>query len=147
MQEERFKVVPFVSVILRNGSDILLIKRINTGVEDGMFACAGGGIDGNETIVQAAIREAAEELGITLKKECTKVVHILHRKYPHGQEMIGFYIEATEWDGVPSNMEPHKCDDVKWFDLKELPENCQPSLKQVVSMVDKNIFFSEMGWE
>jgi hypothetical protein len=44
-------------------------------------------------------------------------------------------------------MEPDKCDDIKWFDIKRLPENCQPSFKQVVTMLDNDIFFSEMGWE
>jgi len=147
VQQERFKVVPFVSLILKRGSEVLLIRRINTGIEDGMYACAGGGVDGNETIVQAVIREAAEELGITLKKEAIKVVHILHRKYPQGQEMIGFYVEATVWEGVPANREPHKCDDVQWFDIEQLPGNCQPSFKHVMAMVDRNVFFSEMGWE
>lgn len=146
MQQERFKVVPFVSLMLRRGSQILLIRRFNTGVEDGMYGCAGGGVDENEPATQAVIREAAEELGIRVKREDVRVIHILQRKYPHGQEMIGFYFEATKWDGEPCNMEPHKCDDMQWFNIEQLPENCQPSLKQVVSLLDKDIFFSEMGW-
>jgi ADP-ribose pyrophosphatase YjhB (NUDIX family) len=147
MQQERFKLVPFVSLILKKGSQVLLIKRLNTGVDDGLYACAGGGVDEHEPVTQAMIREAAEELGITLKREHIRVAHILHRKYQHGAEMIGFYIEATEWEGEPCNMEPDKCGDVRWFDIKNLPENCQPSFKQVITMIDKGAFFSEMGWE
>mgnify|MGYP000872166165 CR=1 FL=1 len=147
MQQERFKVVPFVSLILKQGSRVLLIRRKNTGVEDGMYGCAGGGVDEHEQVAQAVIREAAEELGIIIKKEHIRVAHILHRRYPHGAEMIGFYIEALEWQGEPRNMEPDKCDDIKWFDMDQLPANCQPSFKQVVTMLDKGAFFSEMGWE
>lgn len=147
MEQERFKVVPFVSLILKRGSHVLLIRRQNTGTDDGMYGCAGGGVDENEPVTQALIREAAEELGITIKKEHLRVAHILQRKYPHGQEMIGFYIEATEWEGEPCNMEPHKCGDIAWFDINQLPENCQPSFKQVVAMLDRDVFFSEMGWE
>jgi ADP-ribose pyrophosphatase len=90
MQQERFKVVPFVSLILRRGSEVLLIRRLNTGCEDGMYGCAGGGVDCDEPITQAVIREAAEELGIRIKREDVRIAHILHRKYPQGQEMIRF---------------------------------------------------------
>jgi ADP-ribose pyrophosphatase YjhB (NUDIX family) len=147
MQQERFKLVPFVSLILKRGPQVLLIRRLNTGVEDGMYACAGGGVDEHEPVTHAVMREAAEELGIIIKKEHIRVAHILHRRYPHGAEMIGFYVEVSEWDGEPCNMEPDKCDDVRWFDINNLPENCQPSFKQVVDMLGEGAFFSEMGWE
>lgn len=147
MQQERFKLGSFVSLILRRGSEVLLIRRFNTGCEDGMYGCAGGGVDGNEPITHALIREASEELGIKIKKEHVNVVHIVHRKNPQHQEMIGFFLEASEWEGEPCNMEPHKCDDLQWFDIKKLPDNCQPAFKHVLAMLDQNKFFSEMGWE
>lgn len=147
MSQERFKLGSFVSLVLRKESQVLLIRRANTGCDDGMYGCAGGGVDGNEPITQALIREASEELGIKLRKEDLKVLHIVHKKNVKGQEMIGFFIEASSWEGQPCNMEPHKCDDVAWFDLAKLPENCQPTFKHVVNMMDKKVFFSELGWE
>ena len=147
MQKERFKIVPFVSLILRRGSEVLLIRRFNTGSEDGMYGCAGGGVESNEPVTQALIREAFEELGIILEKEHLNVVHIVHRKNLLGIETIGFFIEASCWQGQPCNREPHKCDDIKWFDIKKLPDNCQPTFKHVIAMLDQQKFFSEMGWE
>jgi 8-oxo-dGTP pyrophosphatase MutT (NUDIX family) len=70
--QERFKMIAFVSLILRRGSEVLLIRRFNTGFEDGMYGCAGGGVDENEPITQALVREAYEELGINLKKRTSK---------------------------------------------------------------------------
>lgn len=145
--QERFKMIAFVSLILRRGSEVLLIRRFNTGFEDGMYGCAGGGVDENEPITQALVREAYEELGINLKKEHLNVVHIVHRKNSINIETIGFFVEACEWEGAPCNMEPHKCDDVQWFEIKKLPDNCQPALKHVLALRDQNKFFSEMGWE
>lgn len=145
--QERFKMISFVSLILRRGSEVLLIRRFNTGSEDGMYGCAGGGIDANEPVSQALIREASEELGIKLKKEHLNVVHIVHRRNSMGIETIGFFIEACEWEGTPCNMEPHKCDDLGWFDVNKLPENCQPAFKHVIAKLDQKKFFSEMGWE
>lgn len=147
MVKERYKIGSFVSLILRKDQKVLLIRRFNTGCEDGMYGCAGGGLDAHETITQALIREAREELGINLNKEDLETVHVVHRKNNLGQEMIGFFIEATQWHGIPCNMEPHKCDDISWFDLEELPHNCQPTFKHVLEMINNNIFYSEMGWE
>lgn len=147
MQKERYRTGAFVSLILRKGSEVLLIRRFNTGCEDGMYGCAGGGLEAHEPITQAVIREAEEELGIKLNKEVLKVVHVVHRRNDLGQEMVGFFIEATEWQGEPCNMEPHKCDDLAWFDIENLPSNCQPTFKHVVTMLNNGLFFSEMGWE
>lgn len=147
MQKERFKIGSFVSLILRKDTKVLLIRRFNTGCEDGMYGCAGGGVDGNEPITQALVREADEELGIKLKREHLNVVHVVHRKNGLGQEMIGFFIEATAWEGDPYNREPHKCDDLAWFELDQLPDNCQPTFKHVLAMLNKKVFYSEFGWE
>lgn len=146
MAQERFKIIPYVSLILRKDQEILLIRRSNTGYDDGFYACAGGGVDGNETMTDAIIREAQEELGIILKKEHLHVVHVLHNKHQNNVETVGFYIETTEWEGEPQNMEPHKHDFVGWFALDNLPTDTMSTLKQVIAMREKNVFYSELGW-
>ncbi len=149
VKKERFKLGPYVSLILRKGNEILLIRRYQTGCHDGLYCCAGGGVDGNEPITHALIREAHEELGITLKRENLRIVHVLHsiKAAAGGAEVIGFYIEATAWDGEPRNMEPHKCDAVTWFALEGLPQNMPPHLKQVLDLVSRGVFYSEFGWD
>ena len=148
MAKERFKIPVFVALILRKNEKILLIRRSNTGSGDGFYSCAGGGVDGDEPITQAMIREADEELGIKLKKENLKIVHIVHsKKRQDANENVGFFLEATEWEGELRNMEPHKHDDVSWFCLNDLPKNTFPRLIHVIKMVDKKIFYSEYGWE
>lgn len=148
METERFKMIAFTALILRDGEKILLIRRHKTGSFDGLYACAGGGVDENEPATAAMIREAHEELGITLKKDNLKIAHIVHRG-PHdgGSEFVGFFIEASEWEGEPQNMEPDKCDEIAWFHVDKLPENIIPTLKHVMEMLKQNIFYSEYGWE
>lgn len=147
MNQERYKLGSFVSLILRKDDKVLLIRRFQTGSEDGMYGCAGGGLDPDETITQAAIREAAEELGIGIRQEDLKVVHVVHRKTPTNKQVIGFFFEAVSWQGTPANKEPHKCDDIQWFYINDLPNNTQPTFKHVVQMLDKKVFYSEFGWE
>jgi hypothetical protein len=43
-------------------------------------------------------------------------------------------------------MEPHKCDDLRWFELDNLPENTVLYIRQAIDCISKNIFYSEFGW-
>lgn len=144
---ERFRMPVFAGLILRRGNDVCLLRRANTKLHDGFYAVAGGGVDGGETVAQANVREASEELGIKLKPEDLKVVHVLHVKTEKGDEYINFFMEANTWQGEPSIMEPHKCDDVAWFTLDQLPSNLMPMHKHVFNMIVHGIVYSEYGWE
>jgi len=147
MIQERFKLMPTVGIILRKENKILLIKRKNTGWNDGRHAYVGGDVDGGETVTQAAVREAQEELGIKLDKNNLKLIHVLHRKDKIYFESIDFVFEATEWQGQPTNMEPDKCDGFEWFEIDNLPESIVKCLKHVLDEVKKNKFYSEYGWD
>ena len=148
MVQEQFKLSAFVCLFLRKNNMLLLIRRCKTGSGDGFYSCAGGKVDGDEPMTHAMIREAREELGIKLKRKNLKMVHVLHHpKGQHGdQESVGFFMEATDWEGEPQNMEPHKHDAIGWFLLNELPLNTHPRLKHVIEMVNSNVFYSEDGW-
>lgn len=51
--------------LLRSGA-VLLVKRCDTGFEDGNYGPVGGHLDGGESIRQAAIRECREEIGVEI---------------------------------------------------------------------------------
>lgn len=147
MSKERFKITPFSAVILRKDNKILLMKRASSAISGGFYAFPGGGIDGAETITTATVREAQEEIGITLDPKDLKFVHALHVMMENGQEYINFFFQSTKWEGEPKVIEPHKCDGVAWFDIDQLPESIMPTHKHVVNLISKNIGFSEFGWE
>ncbi|MDZ7955173.1 NUDIX domain-containing protein [Nostoc sp. DedQUE09] len=65
MKNNPFKLIPASYIILIKNEKILLIRRVNTGYEDGKYSVVGL-VDGNETFVQAVVREAKEEVGIDL---------------------------------------------------------------------------------
>ena len=133
--KERFKLIPLVSVIIKKDNKILLSKRKNTGYGDGLYALPGGGVDGDETILQAAIREAQEELAITLRKKDLHVLHASHIRYPSRVETIRFFIVVDKWDGEIINNEPEKCDDIRWFELNKLPENLMDPVEHVLEKI------------
>ncbi|MCK4715102.1 MAG: NUDIX domain-containing protein [Candidatus Aenigmarchaeota archaeon] len=145
MKKERFKLIPTSHLILIKDNKILLLRRYNTGYEDGNYSVVAGHLDGNETFVQAMIREAKEEANITIKPEDLDIIHVIHRKVPE-EERIDFFINANKWEGEPRIMEPHKCDELEWFDLDNLPENIISYVKQAIDNIKNKTFYSEHGW-
>ena len=145
MNKERFKLIPTSHLILIKDDKILLLRRFNTGYEDGNYGLIAGHLDGNETFIQAIIREAKEEGGINIKPEDLEVIHVMHKKEPN-EERIDFFIIAKRWENKPKIMEPHKCDDLSWFELNNLPENTIPYIKQAIDNIKDKIFYSELGF-
>jgi ADP-ribose pyrophosphatase YjhB (NUDIX family) len=144
MPKDRFKIVPTSHLILVKDGKILLLRRFNTGWGDGNYSVIAGHLDGNETFLQAMVREAKEEAGIELSEEDLEVVHVVHRK--SNEERIDFFILAKKWKGEPRNMEPNKCDDLSWFEVDKLPENTIPYIRQAIGCFRKGVFYSEHGW-
>ncbi len=144
--KERFKLIPEVYLILVKDRKILLSRRFQTGYEDGNYSMVAGHADGNETMREATIREAKEEANITIDPLKLKHILTMHR-WCGDHERIGFYFTTDKWDGEIKNTEPHKCDDLSWFSLDQLPENTLPYIQTVIDCYKKGINYCEFGWD
>lgn len=69
-----------VHLFLLRGQEILLLRRYNTGYEDGNYSVPAGHLDGNEEVKAAAIREAKEECGIDLAPADLSLAGVMHRR-------------------------------------------------------------------
>jgi len=146
--QKRFLLPVAVHLILIENNQILLLRRQNTGFEDGKYIVPAGCIEGNETVTHAMIREAREEAGIILQPEWLKVSNILHRKgTPANWESIVFFFTTTHYEGNISNCEPDKCDDLRFFPLDQLPDNLIPYVKRGLELSFQGVPFAEFGWE
>ena len=118
---DRFKLISAVHVFVKNDShEILMLRRANTGYEDGNYSVIAGHLDGHEEVTEAAIREAKEEAGIEIRSTDIEVVGVMHRK--QDDERIDFFLSASRWNGDIVNMEPGSCDDLSWS-FATSPEN------------------------
>ena len=147
MIKERHKNIPASYLILMDNDKILLQRRCNKGYKDGEYGIPSGHVDKGESFTKALIREMKEEIGIVLKPEDVKVVHIIHRKSETGDERIDTFYTAHKWENEIKNMEPNKCDDLSWFPLDNLPDNTINYLKFVFEQIKNKKFYSEYGWE
>jgi 8-oxo-dGTP diphosphatase len=145
MQEQRFKVIPTVYLILTKGDAVLLARRRGTGFHDGEYSLPAGHVDGGETLAQALIREAREEIGIDLENKNLNLVHVIHRR-EQNEERLNFFFAAAEWRGNPNVMEPEKSDDLSWFRARDLPRNTVPYVRQAIDCIERGIIYSEYGW-
>ena len=149
MAKERHKAVPASYLVLIEANKVLLLRRFNTGYEDGNYSMPAGHVDKGETFTECIVREANEEAGIILKTEDVKMACIMYRKAVAGEESdrIDAFFVAKKWDGEIINKEPNKCNDLSWFDLNNIPENTIPYIKHAIKCINKNIFYSEFGWD
>ncbi|MSU75003.1 MAG: NUDIX domain-containing protein [Candidatus Magasanikbacteria bacterium] len=145
MPKERFKLIPAVHLFLIKSNKILLLRRFNTGYEDGNYSVPAGHLDGDESVITAVVRETKEETGITIDPKNIRVVHVMHRIKFDG-ERIDFFLTANSWSGEPSIQEPNKCDELKWFPLSNLPMNVIPYVHSALENFQAGVAYSEFGW-
>ena len=145
--KERFQITPAVYLVLKKDGKILLSRRYNTGYEDGNYILVSGHLEGDESFRQAMAREAKEEADLILEPDNLKVTHVMHRKKgtKNVSERVDIFLIANKWKGKPKNMEPDKCDDLKWFSMDNLPKNIVPYIEYALKQIKKNKFYSE--WE
>ncbi|MHA6798468.1 NUDIX hydrolase [Bounagaea algeriensis] len=111
-----------VHVLLVSGTSLLLSKRRDAhGEFDGMWHLPSGKLEAGESVLDAARREVAEEIGVRLAASALRHVHTAHVTAPGLEPRLGLFFEARDWEGEPVNREPAKCSELRWFDLDELP--------------------------
>ena len=133
-----------VHLFFFRGDRILLLRRFNTGYRDGEYSVPAGHLDGGETVVAAAIREAREELGVTIEARDVLFSSVMHRR--EGDERVDFFLHVRAWKGEPFNAEPARCDELRWADVYSLPGNTIPYVRQAIQNQLQKIQFDEFGW-
>ncbi len=148
---DRFKMVGEVHLFLVRpaleapGGEVLMIRRFNTGFADGLYSVPAGHMDGGEEVREAAIREAREEVGVTIARADLHPIGVMHRH--SNNERVSFFFAAERWTGEVRNCEPHKCDEIGWRRFDALPANTVPYVRRALGNYLQGIWFDTHGWE
>ena len=139
MIRARFPVT--VHLFFFRENQILLLRRFNTGFRDGEYSVPAGHLDGGETVMQAAIREGKEEVGVDIEEIDMVFSSVMHRI--EDDERVDFFVHVHKWQGEPFNAEPDKCDDLRWVEIRALPTNIVPYVKQALGNHLNGVPFDE----
>ena len=148
VRPDRFRLIAAVHLLLLRERQVLLLRRANTGYEDGNYSVIAGHLDGDETVYAAIQREAREEAAITIALRDLRMVGILQRRAATAadDERIDFFLAASDWSGEIENAEPGKCDELAWFPLADLPPNLIPYGRQALDNYRDGLWFDTVGW-
>lgn len=133
-------------LLLYDNDALLMIRRFNTGYQDGNFSVIAGHIEPGESAREAMRREAKEEAGIDIDIENLEYVHTMHRHKSDGSTKLDLFFRCNQWDGQITNTEPHKCDHMDWFTSNALPANTVPYIREAISAINTGHHFTEFGW-
>ncbi|OWR28996.1 NUDIX hydrolase [Saccharibacillus sp. O23] len=141
------KRVSVAHVFLIREGRILLLKRQNTGHEDGLYGLPAGKIERGETAPAAAMREVREECGVTIEPANLRMTGVwqIGASEEGEDERIDFFFETECWDGEPVNLEPDKCAELYWCPADELPQETVPFIKEAWSRSRRGYGYGSFG--
>ncbi|MCP2333976.1 ADP-ribose pyrophosphatase YjhB, NUDIX family [Actinoalloteichus cyanogriseus DSM 43889] len=136
-----------VHLLLVRDDQLLLSRRRDTNPSfDGLWHLPSGKLDARESVLDAAAREAHEEVGVLIDPNDLWHVHTLHVNGSGPDSRLGLFFETRRWVGEPTNREPDKCSAVSWFPLDALPEKIIAYPAAGIHAYRAGTSFSVHGW-
>ena len=112
-------------VLVHRDTEVLFLKRRNTGYMDGYYSVVAGHVEQGEAAPDAAARELAEETGLSVAPGALRLVHVL-QKFATSPR-VSFFFDLTLPPGqYPRNLEPERCEALVWAPLSRPPEPVIP---------------------
>ncbi|MCX6757712.1 MAG: NUDIX domain-containing protein [Candidatus Nomurabacteria bacterium] len=128
-----------INIIIVRDNKLLLGKRKGA-FGAGDWGLPGGHLEQNEKLQDAAARELFEETGMKADKFIFENLVNQPRIENHYMQ-IGFIAEGVK--GEPQLLEPDRCEEWRWFDLENLPENVFRSHRDQINLFKKRENFTE----
>lgn len=123
---------------------VLLGQRQNTGWADGLLGLPSGHLEDGESATAGVAREAEEEVGVLVKTDNLRLVHLMHHRTSSGR--VALFFEARDWSGEVVNREPDKCTGWSFTDPADPDANVVPYIAEALRRIASGEVYSEGGW-
>ncbi|MFA6553463.1 MAG: NUDIX domain-containing protein [Patescibacteria group bacterium] len=134
-----------VHIFFQKDDKILLMKRQNTGFKDGSWSIPAGRLDEHESIRSGAIREAHEEVGVTVQLSDLSEPLLMHHHDERGERLYAFFL-CQKWSGEFTNNEPDKCAGLGWHAPQAFPPEIVPHIKTAYENLMAGKQYAEYGF-
>ncbi|OQO92850.1 hypothetical protein B1813_12000 [Saccharomonospora piscinae] len=118
-KHDRYPLAVHIFLVRRERT--LLMRRAGSGYADGQLGLPAGHVDLGETPTACAVREAEEELGISLQHADLMPGTTWFRMSQ--EPRVDIFFTAATWHGTPKIHEPRKCTELVWADPAQLPSD------------------------
>jgi 8-oxo-dGTP diphosphatase len=135
-----------VYLCLRDGTDILLLRRAGTGYRDGELAVPAGHIEAGESATRAVLRETREEILLDLAPHDVRMALVQHG-HADGDTYIDFFFVADRGDAQPAIGEPDKASELLWAPVDRLPADVVPAVRHALEAIGRGESYTEFGWD
>ncbi|MCX6765569.1 MAG: NUDIX domain-containing protein [Candidatus Moranbacteria bacterium] len=119
-------------LIFNKKGEVLLMKRSkNSKNEADWWSKPGGAVDFNEKAIDAMKREIKEELNVDINiwGYLPHTDHIIRREKQH---WVAINYLTNIKKGKLKIMEPHKCEEIRWFSMKKLPKRITQTAREPI---------------
>lgn len=108
-----------MTLLLLRRDDKILLAMKKRGFGEGRWNGIGGKVEAGESVEQAVIREAEEEIGMT-PSGLTQIALLHFDEFMNGEPalMHAHVFEATAWTGEPTESDEMR---PQWFALGDIP--------------------------
>jgi ADP-ribose pyrophosphatase YjhB (NUDIX family) len=115
----------------------LFARRAGTGYADGFWSVPAGHVEPGETLHEACVREAAEEIGVMLAPGALALACLQQKLDTDGQERLdAFFTAALPAGQAASIREPERCDRLEW--AKQAPAPVVPYVRAALAHIAKD---------
>jgi 8-oxo-dGTP diphosphatase len=90
-------------LLVRDGQVLLTRCRDTNPIFDGRWHLPSGKLDAGESVLDAAVREADEEVGVLIDPADLRHVHTLHVNGSGPEPRLGAFFETQRWIGELTN--------------------------------------------
>ena len=115
------RMIEVVVGALVRGRDVLLAYRGQTKrAYPAVWELPGGVVEPGESELDALARELREELGVRIASGSASHLCRLAAGPADEPALLSAWL-VTDWHGTPANLAPDEHDDIRWFDVEDLP--------------------------
>ncbi|MBC9717828.1 NUDIX domain-containing protein [Streptomyces sp. TRM66268-LWL] len=101
----------------------------------------------DESATTCAVREAHEELGVSIDEQDLRLIHVVHQRDSENQvPRVQLLFQVLDYAGTPTVREPERCTSWRWWPYGALPTPLVDYAAVALTGIAAGRTYTQMGW-